>query len=386
MILDEIIIHINKNQEEKNMKLAKKFVAHLLMIAMLLSLGAGVQFRDTTVKAAGDYRSLAQNLPLNGTWTTDQWITENNTEHWYKFTVADGGKLTLKFMGYLHSANVLLATEDLSKEIMSGYYWVDGTETSPGTDTDVKVLSAGTYYLKISHRSSTGKYRLCATYESYGLTNQGADSYDSPKILPLNQMVTGAMTATDEEDWYRLNVGAAGNYVETTPGKVKKIYTLSAGTYYIKMAKSSEGKYLLSWSALTQQNCSHNYDSTYVDATYLSQGYRLHTCKNCGHQYKDEFSSKKVLNQVSYPYASAGKRKMTVSFWSVSDADGYQIRYSTNKKFKKAVKLVKTKSTRKTIKKLKRRKKYYVQIRAYKKVQGKTVYGKWSAKKSAKIK
>ena len=64
------------------MKLAKKFVAHLLMIAMLLSLGAGVQFRDTTVKAAGDYRSLAQNLPLNGTWTTDQWITENNTEHW----------------------------------------------------------------------------------------------------------------------------------------------------------------------------------------------------------------------------------------------------------------------------------------------------------------
>lgn len=370
------------------MKLAKKFVAHLLMIAMLLSLGAGVQFRDTTVKAAGDYRSLAQNLPLNGTWTTDQWITENNTEHWYKFTVADGGKLTLKFMGYLHSANVLLATEDLSKEIMSGYYWVDGTETSPGTDTDVKVLSAGTYYLKISHRSSTGKYRLCATYESYGLTNQGADSYDSPKILSLNQMVTGAMTATDEEDWYRLNVGAAGNYVidisaymnniyftlynqdlsdeigtasypsgtETTPGKVKKIYTLSAGTYYIKMAKSSEGKYLLSWSALTQQNCSHDYDSTYVDATYLSQGYRLHTCKNCGHQYKDEFSSKKVLNQVSYPYASAGKRKMTVSFWSVSDADGYQIRYSTNKKFKKAVKLVKTKSTRKTIKKLKRRK------------------------------
>ena len=34
------------------MKLAKKFVAHLLMIAMLLSLGVGVQFRDTTVKAA----------------------------------------------------------------------------------------------------------------------------------------------------------------------------------------------------------------------------------------------------------------------------------------------------------------------------------------------
>ena len=400
------------------MKLAKKFVAHLLMIAMLLSLGAGVQFRDTTVKAAGDYRSLAQNLPLNGTWTADQWLTENNDEQWYKFTVADGGKFTLKIMAYMSYVHLYLATEDLSSEIIGKDCYPDGTETAPGTVTYSKVLNAGTYYIKISKGSHGGKYKMCATYESYGLTNQGADSYDSPKVLPINQTVTGAITATDEEDWYRLNVTAAGNYVidisaymtnmkftlynqdlsdeigiasypygkETAPGRIKKIYTLSAGTYYIKMSDEGyEGKYLLSWSALTQENCSHDYDSTYVYATYLSQGYRLHTCKNCGHQYKDEFSSKKVLNQVSYPYASAGKRKMTVSFWSVSDADGYQIRYSTNKKFKKDVKLVKTKSTRKTIKKLKRRKKYYVQIRAYKKVQGKTVYGKWSAKKSAKI-
>lgn len=401
------------------MKLAKKFVAHLLMIAMLLLLGVGVQFRDTTVKAAGDYRSLAQNLPLNGTWTADQWITENNEEQWYKFSVTDGGKLTLKIMGYMPEIRVNLATEDLSQYVINdNYCYTNGTDTSPGTKTYTEVLSAGTYYIKISQSLYYGKFKICATFENYGLTNQGADSYDSPKVLPVNQTITGAITETDKEDWYRLNVTTAGKYVidisaymgslyfnlynqdlsdmlgsdgypngtETTPRKWKEIYTLNPGSYYIKMSASSGGKYLLSWSALTQQNCSHDYDSTYVDATYLSQGYRLHTCKNCGHQYKDEFSSKKVLNQVSYPYASAGKRKMTVSFWSVSDADGYQIRYSTNKKFKKAVKLVKTKSTRKTIKKLKRRKKYYVQIRAYKKVQGKTVYGKWSAKKSAKIK
>lgn len=401
------------------MKLAKKFVAHLLMIAMLLLLGVGVQFRDTTVKAAGDYRSLAQNLPLNGTWTADQWITENNEEQWYKFSVTDGGKLTLKIMGYMPEIRVNLATEDLSQYVINdNYCYTNGTDTSPGTKTYTEVLSAGTYYIKIFQSPYYGKFKICATFENYGLTNQGADSYDSPKVLPVNQTITGAITETDKEDWYRLNVTTAGKYVidisaymgslyfnlynqdlsdmlgsdgypngtETTPRKWKEIYTLNPGSYYIKMSASSGGKYLLSWSALTQENCSHDYDSTYVYATYLSQGYRLHTCKNCGHQYKDEFSSKKVLNQVSYPYASAGKRKMTVSFWSVSDADGYQIRYSTNKKFKKDVKLVKTKSTRKTIKKLKRRKKYYVQIRAYKKVQGKTVYGKWSAKKSAKIK
>ena len=400
------------------MKLAKKLVAHVLMIAMLLSLGAGVQFKDTTVKAEGDYRSLAQNLPLDGTWTADQWITENNEEQWYKFTVTDGGKLTLKIMGYMSDVHVYFATEDLSSEVINKTSYIKGTETAPGTETYSKVLSTGTYYIKISKCCDYGKYKMCATFENYGLTNQGADAYDSPKVLDVNQTITGAMTATDKEDWYRLNVTAAGNYVidisaymqslyftlynqdlsdkigtasypdgtETTPGKWKKIYTLSPGTYYIKISDGYEGKYLISWSALTPENCTHDYSSTYVDATYLSQGYRLHTCKNCGHQYKDEFSSKKVLNEVSYPNVSAGKRKMTVTFWSVSNADGYQIRYSTNKKFKKAVKYAKVKSTKKTIKKLKRKKRYYVQVRAYKNVQGKTVYGKWSAKKNAKIK
>ena len=195
------------------MKLAKKLVAHLLMIAMLLSLGAGVQFRDTTVKAAGDYRSLAQNLPLNGTWTADQWITENNTEHWYKFTVADGGKLTLKIMAYMKYVYVDLFTEDLSTDIINVDYFAYGSETAPSTETYTKVLSAGTYYLKISRDTYNGKYKLCADYESYGLTNQGADSYDSPQILPINQTVTGAMTETDKEDWYRLNVSSSGNYV-----------------------------------------------------------------------------------------------------------------------------------------------------------------------------
>lgn len=43
---------------------------------------------------------------------------------------------------------------------------------------------------------------------------------------------------------------------------------------------------------------------------YLSKGYRLHTCKNCGHKYKDEFSGKKVLSEVSYPYVLAEKNIM----------------------------------------------------------------------------
>ena len=69
---------------------------------------------------------------------------------------------------------------------------------------------------------------------------------------------------------------------------------------------------------------------------------------------------------------------------------GYEIQYSTSKKFtKKTTKTVKVnsyKTTSKTIKKLKAKQKYYVQIRTYKTVNGTKYYSGWSAKKSIKTK
>ena len=67
---------------------------------------------------------------------------------------------------------------------------------------------------------------------------------------------------------------------------------------------------------------------------------------------------------------------------------GYKIQYSLKKNFKKA----KTKTVKKvstislTIKNLKSNKKYYVRIRAYKVVKGKTYQSAWSKPKSKKTK
>ena len=66
--------------------------------------------------------------------------------------------------------------------------------------------------------------------------------------------------------------------------------------------------------------------------------------------------------------------------------DGYQIRYSLKKSMKSA-KIVTVKGwtvTSKKIKKLKAKKKYYVQIRTYKKTDGKTYKSAWSAAKAVK--
>ena len=83
---------------------------------------------------------------------------------------------------------------------------------------------------------------------------------------------------------------------------------------------------------------------------------------------------------------TAKKKKLNVQWKKVSGATGYEVMYATNNKFTKNKKTVKVKKNKVTLKRLKSKKKYYVKVRAYKKANGDTNYGKWSkvVKKKAK--
>ncbi|MBR4759768.1 MAG: fibronectin type III domain-containing protein [Lachnospiraceae bacterium] len=83
--------------------------------------------------------------------------------------------------------------------------------------------------------------------------------------------------------------------------------------------------------------------------------------------------------------AKAGK-KIALKWKEVDEADGYEIAYSTDKKFKKSVKTKKSSKKSITLKSLKKGKVYYVRVRAYVKEDGKTITGKWSAAKRVKVK
>ena len=85
---------------------------------------------------------------------------------------------------------------------------------------------------------------------------------------------------------------------------------------------------------------------------------------------------KKVVVAKASAKLKAGKKKVTVKIKKAS-VSGYQIKYASNKNFKKA----KTRNTRKTIytiKSLRSKKKCYVKVRAYKIVKGKKIYGSYS--------
>ena len=89
-------------------------------------------------------------------------------------------------------------------------------------------------------------------------------------------------------------------------------------------------------------------------------------------------SLKKVAN------VSGKKAKVTIK--KVSGVKGYQVLYSTDKKFKKNVKKVLTKKTTCTLTKLKKKKTYYVKVRAYKlDSKGEKVFGAYSKVKTVKI-
>ena len=150
------------------------------------------------------------------------------------------------------------------------------------------------------------------------------------------------------------------------------------GIYYIKVESSSdiEGK---DYSLLISQGVKKNTDNTTQNQNKTND------------QKKNDQSEKgtSLTKGYLYSYCTTGKRSLKLYWSTVSGASGYQIRYSRSKSMSWNVKTKKVSgqsSEQKIITKLSRRKVYYVQIRAYKKLNGKLVYGKWSAKKKLKTK
>lgn len=79
---------------------------------------------------------------------------------------------------------------------------------------------------------------------------------------------------------------------------------------------------------------------------------------------------------------SVTKNSVSLKWDNVDGITGYQIQYSTSKNFEADSTVTKTvtgaSSNSMTLKKLSKNKKYYVRIRAYKTVDGKNIYGKWT--------
>lgn len=138
-----------------------------------------------------------------------------------------------------------------------------------------------------------------------------------------------------------------------------------------------------------------------IDSSNYTITYSNNNSKNVGEYtatitFKNNYTGTKTLNYTIKPKGTtlkkltAGKKQFK-AIWKAqkTQTTGYEIQYSTNKKFKsgnKKAKVKKNKTTSSTIKKLKAKKKYYVRIRTYKTVNGKKIYSDWSKAKKVTTK
>ena len=92
---------------------------------------------------------------------------------------------------------------------------------------------------------------------------------------------------------------------------------------------------------------------------------------------------KEAQTELSYDYIIArknGNNKVRITWQPVSGANGYQLKFSTDKKFKKVLKTVMVKkNVSNTTTYVKNKKKtLYIKVRPYQTINKKNVYGRWS--------
>lgn len=195
--------------------------------------------------------------------------------------------------------------------------------------------------------------------------------------------------------------------VNTLASNIQLRYDEELDTKYPNYICSAKAYFTrgLSSSPVTISNDQVTYKSSKPSVAKYKNG-RLYLKKN-GNYYMTVYlnSNPAVSNTLEYTVSGLNKPKVTIKSikstkkkklyvkWTkkISNASGYEIQYSTSKKFpKKKTKTVTVKGKKKiskTISKLKSKKKYYVRVRPYvNQGQGEKLYCSWSKTKSVKVK
>ena len=279
---------------------------------------------------------------------------------------ADGKKVTTCTV-----CNKTLDTTAIAKiasvKLSATKYTYDGKVKTPSVtvkDSKGKVLKKGTDYTVsyASGRKNTGKYTVTVTFTG---------DYSESKTLSFNILpgktskLTATQTATSIKASWKAVTGASGYKVILYTAKnktVKTVYTTKTTASFTKLSKGT---------------------------TYKVKVYAYKTIDG----KKVYASSSALITTTTAPgaptlKATAGKKKATLSWNKQTGASGYVLYMATSKngKYSKIATLKGNSKVSFTKTGLSKGKTCYFKVKAYKTLDGKTVYGDYSAVKSAKIK
>ena len=228
--------------------------------------------------------------------------------------------------------------------------------------------------------------------------------------LTLNATVSPSYASNKKVVWKSANtkiatVDANGSVTAKAPGRTKITVTSSENSSYQASCtvtvpykityKLNKGKNNASnpstyyGKKVTLKNPSRKgyaFAGWYTDAKFKKKITSISSSAKSEYVLYAKWTKVKVAKASLTSAKNSKSKQILLKYKKVSGAKGYEISYSTDKKFKKVVTKKNTAKTSYTISKLKKGKIYYVRIRAYKMDStGKKVYGKYSSMKKVKV-
>ena len=228
--------------------------------------------------------------------------------------------------------------------------------------------------------------------------------------LTLNVTASPSYASNKKVVWKSANtkiatVDANGSVTAKAPGRTKITVTSSENSSYQASCtvtvpykityKLNKGKNNASnpstyyGKKVTLKNPSRKgyaFAGWYTDAKFKKKITSISNSAKSDYVLYAKWTKVKVAKASLTSAKNSKSKQILLKYKKVSGAKGYEISYSTDKKFKKAVTKKNTAKTSYTISKLKKGKIYYVRIRAYKMDStGKKVYGKYSSMKKVKV-
>ena len=358
----------------KKKLLGKRIVTFVLALAVLFTTCVPPQEvkADTSLPTATN-TTIAKARALTFDSSNSENMSNSDNLRYYKFSLSGASELIVKgTRDYWYGGSCTVYDADQT----ALYSFTLGSSFSESV-----YLTGGQYYLKIDSADNVNfTVSKNGLKESFAETQtKNNDIISKASVIDLKKKYKGVLAANDSLDYFKFKVPAKGKInfstLNSTDNAVKYLFydknlnlvysfylnagkkatqpfTLAAGTYYLAVTQNTEG---------------------YAVGSY---------------NFTIDYSASAPKKPTLSPLQNKSGKKLVVKWKKVSGISGYEIQYSTNKKFKSGVtkKNVASNKTSATYTNLKKNKTYYVRMRSYVKVDGKKVYSSWSAVKNIKIK
>lgn len=213
----------------------------------------------------------------------------------------------------------------------------------------------------------------------------GTTDFKSATAATDNKAYYGNIGNYYDSDYYKYTVAAAGK-VKISFNRIES--EMDERGFKLELKKSSG---TVVSTKIVDDLINYSYTVSLAKGTYylVISPYSNSYAPSNTIDYNIKFTFTTLSTPTLSKVAQNGAKTLKATWKKSADVTGYEIQYSTVKTFKSSVKSAKIKSNKTVyynIKKLAAKKTYYVRIRTYKTMNGKTYYSNWTSAKSAKTK